>query len=125
MIDEVLAGEKRSVKGLLTQEQLIPGLGNANAQDILFRARLHPRHALADVDAGDRQALYEAIVTTIREAIDLGGRYDENDLYRKPGRFVRQMDARAAGRPCPVCGTTVPKIQHLGCACYFCPSCQV
>lgn len=38
------AGEdgRRSVKGLLTQEQLIPGLGNAIAQDIMARARLHP-----------------------------------------------------------------------------------
>ena len=32
LIDSLLAGEKRSVKGLLTQEQLIPGLGNAIAR---------------------------------------------------------------------------------------------
>ena len=31
LIDSLLSGEKRSVKGLLTQEQLIPGLGNAIA----------------------------------------------------------------------------------------------
>jgi formamidopyrimidine-DNA glycosylase len=37
-------GKKRSAKSLLTQEQLVPGLGNAIAQDILFRAKLHPRH---------------------------------------------------------------------------------
>jgi formamidopyrimidine-DNA glycosylase len=29
-IDSLLEGEKRSVKGLLTQDQLIPGLDNAN-----------------------------------------------------------------------------------------------
>ena len=43
-------GGKRSVKGLLTQDQLIPGLGNAIAQDIMFRARLHPRRSLADAE---------------------------------------------------------------------------
>ena len=125
LIDEVLEGPKRSAKGLLTQEQLIPGLGNAIAQDILFRARLHPRHALADIDATQRRALYEAIATTVREAIELGGRHDETDLYGNPGGYVRQMDKEAAGRPCPRCGTLVEKIQYLGGACYVCPGCQV
>ncbi len=46
LVDTTLAAGKRSVKGLLTQDQLIPGLGNAIAQDIMFRARLHPRHPL-------------------------------------------------------------------------------
>jgi len=35
--------ERRSAKGLLIQDQLIPGLANAVAQDMLFRARIHPR----------------------------------------------------------------------------------
>jgi formamidopyrimidine-DNA glycosylase len=34
------------------------------------------------------------------------------------------MDAAAAGKPCPSCGTTVEKIQYLGGAAYFCPKCQ-
>lgn len=125
LIDGLLAGEKRSVKGLLTQDQLIPGLGNAIAQDILFRARLHPKHPLAGLDAGQRRALYNAVLATVRDAIGLGGRYDETDLFGNPGRYVRQMDKEAAGRPCPVCGTMVDKIQYLGGACYFCPQCQV
>jgi len=125
LIDGLLAGEKRSAKGLLTQEQLIPGLGNAIAQDILFRARLNPKHPLAGLGAEQRRALYDAIVTTVRDAIELGGRYDETDLYGNPGRYVRQMDKEAAGRPCPECGTTVQKIQYLGGACYLCPKCQV
>ncbi len=43
--------KKRSAKGLLTEDQIIPGLGNAIPQDILFRARLHPRHPIADLTA--------------------------------------------------------------------------
>jgi formamidopyrimidine-DNA glycosylase len=124
LIDEVLAGQKRSVKGLLTQDQLIPGLGNAIAQDILFRAGLHPRHDLAKLDGPDRQKLYDAIVGTVHEVIDHGGRNDEIDLFGRPGGYSRIMDRRAAGRPCPSCGTPVQKIQYLGGACYLCPSCQ-
>jgi formamidopyrimidine-DNA glycosylase len=124
LIDELLQGEKRSVKSLLTQDQLIPGLGNAIAQDILFQARLHPRHALADLGTGQRRDLHAAILDTVREAIRKGGRNDETDLFGKPGGYARILDNKAAGRPCPECGRTVEKIQYLGGACYFCPGCQ-
>ncbi len=50
LLDEVAEGKKRSVKSLLTQEQTIPGLGNAIAQDIMFIARLQP--ALPDLGTG-------------------------------------------------------------------------
>jgi formamidopyrimidine-DNA glycosylase len=124
LIEEVLQGEKRSAKGLLTQEQLIPGLGNAIAQDILFQARLHPRHPVEKLDTQQKCDLYQAIVNTVEAVIVQGGRYDEVDLYHHPGGYVRQMDKKAAGQPCPACGTTVESIQYLGGSCYFCPSCQ-
>ncbi len=44
LIDATAKEKKQSVKGLLTQDQTIPGLGNAIAQDIMYRAGLHPRH---------------------------------------------------------------------------------
>ncbi|MBI4733154.1 MAG: hypothetical protein HY781_13720 [Chloroflexi bacterium] len=124
LIDELLQGEKRSVKSLLTQDQLIPGLGNAIAQDILFNARLHPRRSLADLTPGQRRDLFTAIVDTVREVTGKGGRNDEADLFGKPGGYVRIMDSRATWKPCPECGRTVEKMQYLGGACYFCPRCQ-
>lgn len=125
LIDELLQGEKRSTKSLLTQDQLIPGLGNASAQDILFHAHLLPRRPLSELSLGQRRDLYEAIVHTVREIIEKGGRNDETDLYGERGGYVRIMDSAAAGKPCPECGTKVQKIQYLGGACYFCPKCQV
>lgn len=124
LIDECLQGEKRSAKGLLTQEQLIPGLGNAIAQDILFRAKLHPRHPLAELSPLQRRALYDAIGATVTDGIALGGRSDETDLFGRPGGYVRVMDKNAVGQPCPACGAPVEKIQYLGGACYVCPRCQ-
>ena len=50
LIDSLSEGKNRSVKALLTQDQVIPGLGNAIAQDILFHARLHPRYSIVDLD---------------------------------------------------------------------------
>jgi len=125
LIDELLEGPKRSTKSLLTQDQLIPGLGNASAQDILFQARLLPRRALSELSPGQRRDLYDAIVHTVHEIIEQGGRNDETDLFGKPGGYVRLMDSVAAGKPCPECRTKIQKIQYLGGACYFCPKCQV
>jgi formamidopyrimidine-DNA glycosylase len=124
LVDELLQGEKRSVKSLLTQDQLIPGLGNAIAQDIMFNARLHPRRSLADLPPGQRRDLYKAITDTVRAVIKQGGHNDEIDLFGKPGGYIRLMDCQAAGKPCPECGRTVEKMQYLGGACYFCPQCQ-
>lgn len=124
LIDDLITGKKRSAKGLLTQDQLIPGLGNAIAQDILFRARVHPRHPISDLDTDQRQELYHAIVGTVHKVIEMGGRYDEFDLLGNRGGYVRLMDSDAVGRPCPECGSTIEKMQYLGGACYYCPNCQ-
>ncbi|MGA2489469.1 MAG: DNA-formamidopyrimidine glycosylase family protein [Anaerolineales bacterium] len=125
LIEVLLQGEKRSVKSLLTQDQLIPGLGNAIAQDIMFSAHLHPRHPLAELTPGQRRDLYEAITNKVSEITVKGGRNDETDLFGNPGGYVRIMDSAAAGKACPECGGTVEKMQYLGGACYFCPKCQV
>jgi formamidopyrimidine-DNA glycosylase len=124
LLDTLREGEKRSVKGLLTQDQLIPGLGNAIAQDILFRAGLHPKHPLHELNREQRPKLYHAIIDTLQEILAKGGRSDEYDLYNRPGNYLRLMDKNTAGNPCPVCGRKIEKIQYLGGACYFCPRCQ-
>jgi formamidopyrimidine-DNA glycosylase len=124
LVVEAQQAGKRSVKGLLTQDQLIPGLGNAIAQDIMFRARLHPRRSITELSEGQLDGLFAAITGTVRDVTAAGGRSDERDLFGRSGAYARLMDAKAAGRPCPECGTPVAKISYLGGACYFCPACQ-
>jgi formamidopyrimidine-DNA glycosylase len=124
LLDELIKGEKRSAKSLLTQDQIIPGLGNAIAQDILFRARLHPKHPLSDLSPDQRAILFRSIVDTLKEVAGKGGRYDEYDLFNNPGGYVRLMDKHALARPCPECSGEIEKMQYLGGACYFCPRCQ-
>jgi formamidopyrimidine-DNA glycosylase len=124
LIDELIEAGKRSVKSLLTQDQLIPGLGNASAQDIMFKAGLHPRRPIVELDSEKRSALYTAIIDTVSEITNQGGRYDEYDLYGNKGGYIRMMDNNALQRPCPRCGGEIKKIQFLGGACYLCPACQ-
>jgi formamidopyrimidine-DNA glycosylase len=124
LIDILVTGKKRSAKSLLTQDQITPGLGNAIAQDILFRAHLHPRHPIADLNTVDRKILFNTILSTVDEVIDMGGRYDEFDLHNQNGKYVRLMDKNALKKPCPDCGGQIEKIQYLGGSCYLCPNCQ-
>jgi formamidopyrimidine-DNA glycosylase len=124
LIDSLLEGEKRSVKGLLTQDQIIPGLGNAIAQDILFQAGLHPKHPIAELDSSQRRELYDSTINTVNEIISKGGRNDEYDLFEQHGKYIRIMDSNAPLHPCPRCEGSVEKMQYLGGACYFCPRCQ-
>jgi len=124
LIDTLLENEKKSAKGLLTQDQIIPGLGNAIAQDILYKARLHPKHPIDDLNKEQRKKLYDSIIETIDEIIKNGGRYDEYDLNNNLGKYIRLMDKKTNGQPCPKCGNRIEKIQYLGGACYYCPNCQ-
>jgi len=100
LIASLLGGEKRSAKSLLTQDQLIPGLGNSIAQDILFKAQIHPRHPISELDDAMIQALYEAIVGTIQAVIDRGGRYDERSI-RQAGRIRATDGLQDSGETVP------------------------
>ena len=124
LVKEAIHRGNKTVKGILTQDQMIPGLGNAIAQDIMFNARLHPKQPLEALQKDHIDSLHYAILKTLKEAIRLGGRNDEFDLYGNRGQYVRLMDQNAAGRPCPECTTKIEKIAYLGGACYFCPKCQ-
>jgi formamidopyrimidine-DNA glycosylase len=130
MLDEYPEKTAKGIKGFLVATgyvtpNCIQGLGNAIVQDILFQARLNPKRKTMDITPAERQRLFEAINSTVGEAIALGGRYDEVDLYGQSGRYIRLMDSKTADTPCTRCGTDIQKISYLGGACYLCPNCQV
>jgi formamidopyrimidine-DNA glycosylase len=98
---------------LLTQDQVIPAWA-IYRQDILFLAKLHPRHPIDRLQSSQVGDLYRTICATVSDITAHGGRYDEVDLYGHPGGYIRLMDKNSAGKPCPVCGTIIEKMQYLG-----------
>jgi formamidopyrimidine-DNA glycosylase len=129
MLDAYPEKTSKGVKGFLVATghaapKHINGLGNAYVQDILFRAGIDPRRRVMNIDADERRNLFDAIQSTIALATGLGGRDEESDLFNRPGRYIRLMDSRTAGMPCPTCRTPILKIAYLGGACYLCPKCQ-
>ena len=121
---ELAEEDKRSVKFFIISKPGIWGVGNGYLQDILFRAKIHPKRRSIDITEMEKRALYKAIRETLKQAVELGGRDDEHDLYNNTGKYRRILDRRSKGKPCPVCGTPIEKIQYLGGSSYFCPNCQ-
>lgn len=124
LFEEVEAGDKRSVKYFVISEPGVVGVGNGCLQDILYRARIHPKRRVVDIAEEERRALYEAIQGTLQQMTELGGRDSERDLYNQRGGYRRILHSKSRGQPCPECGTPIVKIQYLGGAAYFCPHCQ-
>jgi formamidopyrimidine-DNA glycosylase len=113
-----------SIKAAVISKPGICGVGNGYLQDILYHARLHPRRRAGTLTAAELKALHKSARLVIRQATRAGGRDTERDLYGAPGRYVRLLDARTVGQPCPACQTPFEKISFLGGSCYFCPTCQ-
>ena len=118
------AVQKLSLKAALATEQRIPGLGNGSLQDILWRAKLHPKRKTHSLSDEETVALYESLKHTLSEMTLLGGRSTEKDLFGEPGRYLVVMCAANLGRPCPECGTTIKKEAYLGGSIYTCSQCQ-
>ncbi|OGO31346.1 MAG: hypothetical protein A2136_06500 [Chloroflexi bacterium RBG_16_54_11] len=115
---------KKGVKGFLVTSKYVNGIGNSYLQDILFKAKIHPTRKIPTLTAIERQWLYAAIQDTLAQAINLGGREDERDLFDHSGCYHRLMSNQSVGWPCPNCGTGIQKLSYLGGACYICPNCQ-
>ncbi len=109
---------------LIRQGEAHSGIGNGYLQDILFKAKIHPKRKARDIHEDERKNLHSIIKKTLKDALKLGGRDSEVDLYDKPGKYKVILDKRMIGQPCPECGTTIEKSSILGSTCYVCPSCQ-
>ncbi len=64
---------------------------------------------------------FNAIVSTVEEVIQKGGRSDESDLFGMPGGYHRKMDKDAVGTLCQECGHLWNKSNTLGVDAIFAP----
>ena len=114
-----------SVKYFLISKPGVWGIGNGCLQDILWRAKIHPRRRAVGLSESERRRLYATIRSTLQEMVDGGGRDGDFDLYDHPGGYQRVLHSKVVGQPCPACGAPIEKAAYLGGAIYYCPSCQV
>ncbi|MCF7989516.1 MAG: hypothetical protein K9M02_03640 [Thiohalocapsa sp.] len=114
---EMARGRRGGVKCWLMDQQTIAGIGNVYSDEILLRAGIHPKTAVADLDDARLKQLFDALSQVLRLAIDAGA-----DPTAMPRSFL--LPEREQGRPCPRCGGDIKAIKVCGRTAYYCPTCQ-
>jgi formamidopyrimidine-DNA glycosylase len=122
-----LACRTAPIKSALLDQQLLAGLGNIYADEILFAVGVHPRQVSNRLLRREIEALVEATREILGRAIRAGGSTlrDYVDSSGALGRF--QLAHRVYGRqgqPCVRCSATIRRQVLAGRATHFCPRCQ-
>jgi formamidopyrimidine-DNA glycosylase len=107
--DRVVRGTA-PIKARLLDQEAIAGIGNLLADEILFRAGIHPLAPSATAPAGP---LHDAIVTAVEDAIAGGG------VHTLP-----VIPYRADGAHCPHDGASMHRTKAGGRTTWFCPEHQ-
>ena len=118
----LLAGRRMQIKGLLRDQGVIAGIGNAYSDEILHAARMSPYAIAATLDDGEIDRLYAAMQETLREAVAAASGKPPADLKDAKRRGM-QVHARR-GEACPVCGDTVRSVFFADRSLEYCPTCQ-
>ncbi len=123
---KLLVENNRALKSVLVgKDAVVVGLSNSAFQDILYRARLHPKRKASELGIDERRALYDAVRLVLRERLRLKGKDQFYDLYGNQGGYTPAMGLNMKEQNCPVCGTPIEKLSVGGGHVFFCPNCQV
>jgi len=117
----ILRKRRDQTRMFLMDKRALASIGNAYADEILFAAGIHPKTFCNKLSPAGADALYTAIPSVLRHAVDEIARRDPPiDEKLRDFLAVRGRD----GKPCPRCGTKIRAVRvGDGDAC-FCPKCQ-
>jgi formamidopyrimidine-DNA glycosylase len=122
-LDALLDHAGRSqLKGVLKDQRVIAGIGNAYSDEILHAARMSPFKPASSLDDEERDTLLAAIKGELTGAVSRAEGLAAKDLKgeKKSGMRVHGK----AGQACPVCGDTVAEVSFADSSLQYCPTCQ-
>jgi formamidopyrimidine-DNA glycosylase len=119
---QILAGERAQIKGVLTSQSVIAGIGNAYSDEILHAARLSPFAIAARLTEAQVSTLHAAMQTVLADAVQrsVGQKAATLKSEKRSGLAVHAR----TGLPCPVCGDTVREVSFADKSLQYCPTCQ-
>jgi DNA-formamidopyrimidine glycosylase len=118
----MLAGRRTQIKGVLRDQKIIAGIGNAYSDEVLHAARMSPFRLASSLTEDDVAELHAVITGTLREAIARSEGLAAGDLKKEKKAGLR-VHGRA-GQPCPVCGDMVREVSFADSALQYCATCQ-
>jgi len=117
-----LRRQRGEIKRVLTTQSFVAGIGNAYADEILWRAGLYPFRHRSTLTDNDVAQLYRAMRGVLCEAINVLQQHttgtDEVEL-----RDFMEVHGKD-GQPCPRCGSSISKVTRARRATNFCRTCQ-
>lgn len=114
-----LLDSPRPLHSLLRDQRTIAGIGRSWVDEILWTAELSPFKRGADLDAGERARLREAIVAVLGDAL---AHYEEVVELPIPDKLPMPLKVhRHEGEPCPRCGETLHAVHFEDYVIAYCP----
>jgi formamidopyrimidine-DNA glycosylase len=120
-----LTRENHTLKRALTDPHLLSGIGNAYSDEILHAAKMSPMLLTSKLTPEQIERLHAhtiGVLTKWRDELiaETGEKF--------PAKVTAFRDGMAAhgryGKPCPVCGTPIQRIQYADNEANYCPICQ-
>lgn len=118
----ILREQRSQIKGALTDQRVIAGIGNAYSDEILHAARLSPFKIAARLTDDEIARLHAAVGTVLTDAVNrsVGQKAATLKGEKRSGLVVHAR----SGLPCPVCGDTVREVSFADKSFQYCPTCQ-
>jgi len=121
-LKEIVGGSRTRIKGLLRDQKVIAGIGNAYSDEVLHAARMSPFKIAGTLTDDEVARLHAAIVDTLREAVERSRGLAAQDLKSEKKSGLR-VHGRT-GEACPVCGDTIREVSFADSSLQYCPTCQ-
>jgi formamidopyrimidine-DNA glycosylase len=113
---------RAQIKGVLRNQGVIAGIGNAYSDELLHAARMSPFKPASSVDDDDLEVLYDAIRTVLGDAVERSRGLAASQLKGEKKSHLA-VHGRT-GEACPVCGDTVREVSFADSSLQYCPTCQ-
>jgi len=113
---------RAQLKGVLRDQEIVAGIGNAYSDEVLHAARLSPFKPASSLTDEEVTTLHDAIRAVLTDAI---GR--AQGLAAAELKAEKKLGMRVHGRtgqPCPVCGDTVREVSFADSSLQYCATCQ-
>lgn len=115
---------KRPIKVALLDQGVVAGIGNVQAMEALWRARLDPRTPCEALTPAQWAALDAGLQTQLRHTLDLLGDGDTITYVEESRASNPFAIYRREGEPCPACGAPIARMVQAARSTYWCPACQ-
>ncbi len=113
---------RQQLKGVLRDQSVVAGIGNAYSDEILHAARMSPFKPAGGLSPEEVLRLHAALRETLADAVARSAGLATADLKAEKKSGLR-VHGRT-GLPCPVCGDTVREVSFADSSLQYCPTCQ-